>query len=50
MNAIALSERCFKCSEKTVGAWLASDAGAAVFLLSRVDTFAGKLAPTGDVR
>ena len=36
-----------KYSEKSVGAWLASDAGDAVFLLNRVDTFAGKPAPTG---
>ena len=30
-----------------MGAWLASDAGDAIFLLNRVDTIAGKPAPTG---
>ena len=32
-----------------VGAWLASDAGHAVFLLNRVDTLAGKPTPTTDL-
>gem|GEM_PF-5444681 len=50
VNTCQLSERCFKCSKKPVGAWLASDAGDAVFVLNRADTIAGKPAPTGDTR
>ena len=46
-NASQSSERGCKYSEKPVGAWLASDAGDEVFLLSRVDTITGKPAPTG---
>ena len=46
-NASQLSKRCFECSEKPVGAWLASDADEVVFLLNRIDLIAGKPAPTG---